>query len=303
MPRRTDIQRILLIGAGPIVIGQACEFDYSGTQGAKALREEGLRRRPRQLEPGDDHDRPGARGAHVRRAARVAHARGDHRARAAATRILPTLGGQTALNLALELHDEGVLERLGVEMLGAQARRRSRRPRTARSSRRRWRRSASTCPRAGAAHSVEEAWRDRRRTRASRRSCGRRFTLGGSGGGIAYDAERVRREGRVGARAVADARGAHRGERPRVEGVRARGHARPGGQLHRRLLDREHRPDGRAHGRLDHRRAGDDAHRPRVPAPARRGARGHDRDWRRDGRRERAVRGRPEGRARSTSSR
>ena len=191
-----------------------------------------------------------------------------------------------------------MLERFGVEMLGAQPRRRSRRPRTARSSRRRWRRSASTCPRSGVGALGRGGVGDRQATPASRRSCARRFTLGGSGGGIAYDESEFDDEGRLGARAVADARGAHRGERARLEGVRARGHARPGRQLHRRLLDREHRSDGRPHRRLDHGRAGDDAHRPRVPAPARRGARGHDRDRRRDRRRERPVRGRPEGRAR-----
>ena len=59
MPKRTDIHKILIIGAGPIVIGQACEFDYSGTQACKALREEGYQGRAGQLQPGDDHDRPG----------------------------------------------------------------------------------------------------------------------------------------------------------------------------------------------------------------------------------------------------
>src|ERR1041385_6136640 len=118
VPRRDDLEKILIIGAGPIVIGQACEFDYSGTQGAKALRDEGyevvlvnsnpatimtdpeLARRtyveplePRTLEAILERERPQA--------------------------ILPTLGGQTALDLALALHERGVLKRLGVEMLGA----------------------------------------------------------------------------------------------------------------------------------------------------------------------------------------
>ena len=70
MPRRTDIESILLIGAGPIVIGQACEFDYSGTQACKVLQGRGLPGDPRQLEPGDDHDRPRLRRRHLRRAAR-----------------------------------------------------------------------------------------------------------------------------------------------------------------------------------------------------------------------------------------
>ena len=110
---------------------------------------------------------------------------------------------------------------------------------------------------------------------------------------------RARDESRLGARAVARARGAHRGELARLERVRARGHARPEGQLHRRLHHREHRPDGRAHGRLDHRRARDDADRPRVPASARRCTGHHDRDRRRDGRRQRAVRGLAQGRPRA----
>src|SRR5678810_339207 len=118
MPRRTDIKKIVVIGSGPIVIGQACEFDYSGTQGAKSLSSAGydvvlvnsnpatimtdpeLARRtyveplePRTLETILERERPQA--------------------------ILPTLGGQTALNLALALHERGVLARCGVEMLSA----------------------------------------------------------------------------------------------------------------------------------------------------------------------------------------
>ena len=194
-----------------------------------------------------------------------------------------------------------MLERFGVEMLGA-------RPDSIEKAEDRALFKAAmekiglTCPRAGVAHSVEEA-----RAIATRHGLPRdppaELHDGRLGRRHRVHAGRVRREGRLGARAVADARVPHRGERPRVEGVRARGHARPGGQLHRRLLDREPRPDGRAHGRLDHRRAGDDADRPRVPAPARRGARGHDRDRRRDGRRERAVLGRPRSPGASTSSR
>ena len=189
-----------------------------------------------------------------------------------------------------------MLERFGVEMLGARpdVDREGRGPRAlqGRDGEDRPRRARAPAPRT----------RSRRRGRSCKDTgfpaiLRPSFTMGGSGGGIAYTPRRVRREGRLGARAVADARGAHRGERPRLEGVRARGHARPGGQLHRRLLDREPRSDGRAHGRLDHRRPGDDAHRPRVPAPARRGAGGHDRDRRRDRRRERPVLGRPEDRA------
>ena len=80
MPRRTDLETILLIGSGPIVIGQACEFDYSGTQACRVLQGRGLPRRPRELEPGDDHDRPRVRRRHLRRAARRREPRAHHRA-------------------------------------------------------------------------------------------------------------------------------------------------------------------------------------------------------------------------------
>jgi carbamoyl-phosphate synthase large subunit len=138
MPRRTDLQRILLIGAGPIVIGQACEFDYSGTQGAKALREEGF-------DVVLVNSNPATIMTDPELAARTYVEPLDWRTVAAIIErerpnaVLPTLGGQTALNLAMKLGQEGVLERYGVEMLGA-------RPesiaKAARSSRPRWRKLA-----------------------------------------------------------------------------------------------------------------------------------------------------------------
>ena len=68
MPKRTDIHSVLVIGSGPIIIGQACEFDYSGTQACRVLKAEGLRVDPGELQPGDDHDRPGVRRRHLHRA-------------------------------------------------------------------------------------------------------------------------------------------------------------------------------------------------------------------------------------------
>ena len=103
MPRRDDLRSILVIGSGPIVIGQACEFDYSGTQACRVLREEGYRVDPGQLEPGHDHDRPRVRRRHLRRAARRGGARARSSPRERPDALLPTLGGQTALNLAMEL--------------------------------------------------------------------------------------------------------------------------------------------------------------------------------------------------------
>ncbi len=183
MPRRTDIQRILLIGAGPIVIGQACEFDYSGTQGAKSLREEGF-------DVVLVNSNPATIMTDPELAARTYVEPLEWRTVAAIIErerpqaILPTLGGQTALNLALRLRKEGVLERFGVEMLGA-------RPDSIEKAEDRALFKAAmekiglTCPRAEVAHSVEEA-------RAIARDTGfpailrPSFTMGGSGGGIAY---------------------------------------------------------------------------------------------------------------------
>jgi carbamoyl-phosphate synthase large subunit len=186
MPKRTDLKSILIIGAGPIVIGQACEFDYSGAQACKALREEGFKvilvnSNPATImtdpETADvtyiepitwqivekiiDKERPDA--------------------------ILPTMGGQTALNCALDLHKHGVLEKYRVELIGAS-------PEAIDKAEDRLKfKDAMTkiglgSARSGIAHSVEEAW-------AVQKTLGfpsiirPSFTLGGSGGGIAYNAE------------------------------------------------------------------------------------------------------------------
>ncbi len=118
MPRRDDIQSILLIGSGPIVIGQACEFDYSGTQGAKALRDEGYRIVLVNSNPATIMTDPEfADRTYVEPLtpetldAIIAREKPDA--------VLPTLGGQTALNLALSLADKGILDRHGVELIGA----------------------------------------------------------------------------------------------------------------------------------------------------------------------------------------
>src|SRR5262249_44678452 len=118
MPRRTDLKKILLIGAGPIVIGQATEFDYSGTQGAKALRDEGydvvlVNSNPATIMT--DPELAAATYVEPLEWRTVAAILEKERPQA----VLPTLGGQTALNLALRLHEEGVLARLGIELLGA----------------------------------------------------------------------------------------------------------------------------------------------------------------------------------------
>ena len=120
MPKRTDIQSILIIGAGPIVIGQACEFDYSGTQACKALREEGYRIVLVNSNPATIMTDPElADATYIEPITPEIVAKIIEKERPDA--LLPTMGGQTALNTALALDKQGVLARYGVEMIGANA--------------------------------------------------------------------------------------------------------------------------------------------------------------------------------------
>src|SRR5438445_2658415 len=118
MPKRTDIHSILVVGSGPIVIGQAAEFDYSGTQACKVLRSEGYRvvlvtSNPATIMTDPEFaDATYVEPLDVRSVTRIIE-------RERPDALLPTLGGQTALNLAVDLHDEGVLDRFGVELIGA----------------------------------------------------------------------------------------------------------------------------------------------------------------------------------------
>src|SRR5512139_2524909 len=120
MPKRTDIHKILIIGSGPIVIGQACEFDYSGTQACKALREEGyevvlINSNPATIMTDPEMaDRTYIEPLTWEMAAKVIE-------KERPDALLPTLGGQTGLNLAMDLARHGVLEKYGVEMIGANA--------------------------------------------------------------------------------------------------------------------------------------------------------------------------------------
>src|SRR5207237_1625439 len=119
MPRRTDLRSILLLGSGPIVIGQACEFDYSGVQALKALREEGYRTILLNSNPAtimtdaEWADRTYIEPITVEAAERILAAE-KHDA------VLPTLGGQTALNLAVQLARQGMLEKVGTQLNGEQ---------------------------------------------------------------------------------------------------------------------------------------------------------------------------------------
>lgn len=186
MPKRTDLSKILILGAGPIVIGQACEFDYSGTQACRALRSEGyqvvlVNSNPATImtdpdmadvtyiEPVNwkvvekiiDKERPDA--------------------------ILPTMGGQTALNCALDLYRNGVLAKYQVEMIGATADAIDKAENRERFDEA-MKKIGLECPRAGIAHSMDEALEVQRKVgfpciiRPS-------FTMGGTGGGIAYNPE------------------------------------------------------------------------------------------------------------------
>ncbi|MBI2351361.1 MAG: carbamoyl phosphate synthase large subunit, partial [Deltaproteobacteria bacterium] len=118
MPKRTDIKSILLIGSGPIVIGQACEFDYSGTQALKALKEEGFRvilvnSNPATIMTDPDFaDRTYIEPITVDTVEKIIR-------KERPDALLPTLGGQTALNISIDLAEQGILERYGVEMIGA----------------------------------------------------------------------------------------------------------------------------------------------------------------------------------------
>ncbi len=186
MPKRTDIKSILIIGAGPIVIGQACEFDYSGTQACKALREEGYRVILVNSNPATIMTDPeSADAVYIEPIRWETVARIIERERPDA--LLPTMGGQTSLNCALDLDREGVLERFGVALIGA-----SKDAIDMAENRARFREAMTEIglgtPRSQLAHSLEEAL-------AAQPEIGfpliirPSFTLGGSGGGIAYNRE------------------------------------------------------------------------------------------------------------------
>jgi len=186
MPKRTDIQSVLIIGAGPIVIGQACEFDYSGAQACKALREEGYRVILVNSNPATIMTDPETADAiyiepiEWRIVAQIiASERPDV--------LLPTMGGQTALNCALDLAREGVLEKYGVEMIGA-----SREAIDMAEDREQFRLAmldiGLEVPGAAIAHSMEEALQQQL-TIGFPTIIRPSFTMGGSGGGIAYNRE------------------------------------------------------------------------------------------------------------------
>ncbi|MFP5324331.1 MAG: carbamoyl phosphate synthase large subunit, partial [Gammaproteobacteria bacterium] len=191
MPKRTDIQTVLIIGAGPIIIGQACEFDYSGVQACKALREEGYKVVLINSNPATIMTDPATADVTYIEPITwqtvekiIAKERPNCPGGFA---ILPTMGGQTALNCALDLWRNGVLARYDVELIGAT-------PEAIDKAEDRLKfKDAMTkiglgSARSGIAHSMEEAWAVQKMTgfpTVIRPS----FTLGGTGGGIAYNPE------------------------------------------------------------------------------------------------------------------
>lgn len=193
MPKRQDIKSILIIGAGPIVIGQACEFDYSGAQACKALREEGYKVILVNSNPATIMTDPGMADVTYIEPITwqvvekiIAKERPDA--------ILPTMGGQTALNCALDLHRHGVLAKFGVEMIGANEHA------IEKAEDRMKFKDAMTSiglesAKSGIAHSMEEALAVQKRIQAEIGGTGfpmvirPSFTMGGTGGGIAYNPE------------------------------------------------------------------------------------------------------------------
>ena len=302
MPQRTDISSVLVIGSGPIVIGQACEFDYSGTQACRVLREEGIRVVLVNSNPATIMTDPEfADATYVEPITPefveqvIAKERPDA--------LLATLGGQTALNCAMSLaarrRPREVRRR--ADRREHRGDREGREPRVVQADRRGPARRVG-CRGRGVARSATPwttAWPPPSElgypvvVRPS-------FTMGGAGSGLAYDEEDLHRIAGLGlslspTTEVLLEESILGWKEYELEVMRDRV-----GQRRHRLLDREPRPDGRAHRRLDHRRAGADPHRPRVPTPARHRDRRDPRGRRRHRRLQHPVRGQPRRRPRSS---
>jgi carbamoyl-phosphate synthase large subunit len=193
MPKRTDLKSILIIGAGPIIIGQACEFDYSGAQACKALKAEGYRTILVNSNPATIMTDPEtADVTYIEPITWEVVEKIIEKERPDA--VLPTMGGQTALNCALDLDKHGVLKKFGVELIGANAHAIEKAE-----DRQKFKVAMTSIglesAKSGVAHSLEEAWEVQKRIAIDIGTSGfpavirPSFTLGGSGGGIAYNAE------------------------------------------------------------------------------------------------------------------
>ncbi|MFW7343055.1 carbamoyl-phosphate synthase large subunit [Pollutimonas sp. H1-120] len=193
MPKRSDIKSILIIGAGPIIIGQACEFDYSGAQACKALKADGYRTILVNSNPATIMTDPEtADVTYIEPITWQAVEKIIEREKPDA--LLPTMGGQTALNCALDLVHQGVLEKYGVELIGANEHAIEKAE-----DRQKFKQAMTKIglesAKSGVAHSMDEAWEVQRRIGDEAGNAGfpvvirPSFTMGGSGGGIAYNSE------------------------------------------------------------------------------------------------------------------
>ena len=283
MPKRTDINTVLIIGAGPIIIGQACEFDYSGTQACKALKEEGYRvvlvnSNPATIMTDPEFaDRtyiepitPECVEKIIVRELETIEQSGV----GGKLVLLPTLGGQTALNIAMSLHRSGVLERLDIEMIGANA------EAIERGEDRQLFKDAMIridldVPSSGVAHTLEEALEIAGDIGKLPLIIRPAYTLGGTGGGIAYNRDEFEEMIKHGLDLSPVTEVLVEESLTWLEGIRDGGYARPCRQLRDHLLDRKLRSHGRAHRRFDYRCPDADTHRQGVPNHARRVVRGN----------------------------
>lgn len=187
MPKRLDIKKIMLIGSGPIIIGQACEFDYSGVQACKALKEEGYEVVLVNSNPATIMTDPEfADRTYIEPLTKDILHEIIRRERPDA--LLPTVGGQTALNLAMELHDSGILDYYRIKMLGAQAEV-IRRAEDRNLFKQTMKSIGIDVPISGSAHTIEEAKKIAEEIGSYPLIIRPGFTLGGTGGGIAYSAD------------------------------------------------------------------------------------------------------------------
>ena len=186
MPKRTDLKSILIIGAGPIVIGQACEFDYSGAQACKALREEGYRVILVNSNPATIMTDPAmADSTYIEPITWQTVAKIIEKERPDA--LLPTMGGQTALNCALDLDKHGVLAQYNVELIGA-SKDAINKAEDRKLFDQAMRKIGLECPRAAVAGNMQQAF-EIQATLGFPCIIRPSFTMGGSGGGIAYNRE------------------------------------------------------------------------------------------------------------------
>jgi len=225
MPKREDIKKILIIGSGPIVIGQACEFDYSGTQACKVLKQEGYKvilvnSNPATIMTDPEMaDRTYIEPLTTEMVAKVI-------ARERPDAILPTLGGQTALNLAVDLAREGILEKYDVETIGADIKA-IKKGEDRQLFKKAMQKIGLDLPKSGKAHSLKEA-------RAVAKKIGfpviirPSFTMGGTGGSMAYNMKEFEELARRGLESH-DQRDPDRGIGCRLERIRAGSDAGPEG--------------------------------------------------------------------------